>query len=131
MHVRTLIGMSVVAGVLAMSTLTVAAVSSRKVGVFNFTRPTMIAGAVVLGHTVIVHDEAKMARGEACTTVYHYDRKAVTRQGEEIVSFHCRPAARPLTQKALATSEKSLSGLYELREFQLAGEAEGHGVPTR
>jgi hypothetical protein len=131
MRIKTLLGLSVVAGVLAISTLTAAAVSSRKVGVFNFTRPTMIAGAVVLGHTVIVHDEEKMARGEACTTVYHYDRKAVTRQGREIVSFHCRPTARPLTRKALVTSEQSTSGFYEVREYQLAGESEGHIVPTR
>lgn len=131
MHMKTLIGTSVVAGVLAVSTLTAAAVSSRRLGVFNFTRPTMIAGTVVLGHTVIVHDEAKMARGEACTTVYRYDRKAVNRQGDELVSFHCRPTARPLAQKAQATSEQSVGGLFELREYQFAGETEGHGVPTR
>ncbi|MEO5741112.1 MAG: hypothetical protein ABIS29_11005 [Vicinamibacterales bacterium] len=129
---KTLIGTSVLAGAVAISTLAAAGLpSSRKVGVFNFTRPTVIAGAMVSGHVVIAHDDAKMARGEACTTVYHYDRKAVTRQGDEIVSFHCRPTARPLATTAQVRSERSISSPDHLLEYQLAGETEGHIVPSR
>ena len=131
MQIRTFVGTALVAGALVVSTLAAAGVASRKVGVFHFIRPTFIAGTIVSGHTVIVHDDEKMARGEACTTVYRYDRKAATRQGDELVSFHCTPAVRPLATTAQARSERSLSGPDELVEYQLAGETEGHIVPTR
>ncbi len=49
----------------------------------------LIAGSFVSGPVVFVHDDARMARGEPCTSVRRYeDGKGV---GEEIVAFHCRP----------------------------------------
>ena len=131
MQIKTLVGTVIIAGAVAVSTLAAAGMASRKVGVFHFIRPTFTAGAIVSGHTVIVHDDEKMARGEACTTVYRYDRKVATRQGEELVSFHCKPTARPFAKTAQVNSERSISGPDRLLEYQLAGETEGHIVPIR
>ena len=132
MRINTLIGTSIVVGALAASTLTVrAAPGSRKAALFNFLRPTLVAGAIVRGPTVIVHDDEKMARGEACTTVYRYDRKAPRGEGDEVVSFHCKPTPRPIATKAQVHTERFTSGFDELLEYQLVGETEGHGVPQR
>jgi hypothetical protein len=89
----------------------------------------VIAGAFVIGTVVIEHDDAKMAKGEPCTTVYRY--KSDTEFGEPIVSFMCMPQDRPLATKFEATLVHNVSWPDRLIEYQIAGEHEGHGVPDR
>ena len=126
MRMKFLIG-TLVVGVLAVSTL--AAVPSRQSALVRFLRPTIIAGTFVLGTVVFEHDDARMARGEPCTTVYYYDANAKTR-GETIVEFMCVPHERPLASKFEAVTAQTVSWPDKLMEYQFAGDREGHGVPS-
>jgi hypothetical protein len=84
-----------------------------------------------MGPVVFEHDDARMARGEPCTTVYTYDRKT-KRPGNVIVEFMCLPQERPLTANFAATcTRESPAGPERLAEYQFAGDREGHGVPFR
>jgi hypothetical protein len=96
--------------------------------VANFARPTQIAGAIVMGPVLFVHDEAKMETGEACTRVYRY----VPGKGaqEEIVAFICKPTERPIVDTFTATCRRALlNGPDLLTEYQFPGDSEAHGVP--
>ena len=85
MQIRTLVGTALVTGAVAVSTLAAAGAASRKVGVFHFIRPTFIAGAIVSGHTVIVHDGVSL-RPEG---------RHATGRRNRVVPLHAqRPAAR-------------------------------------
>ena len=94
----------------------------------NFTDPVLVAGRFVMGPTLIVHDEEKMARGEACTTFYRVD--PARGQQEAIVSFHCTPVQREVAATTrLTLSQTPLIGCKRLVEYQIAGDSEAHGVP--
>jgi hypothetical protein len=125
MQAKFFIGAAVMMGFLAASTLD--AVPTRRSAVVRFLRPTIVAGSFVIGTVVIEHDDAKMARGEPCTTVYHY--KSENERGEPIVSFMCMPRERPLATQFEATVVGTVSWPDRLTEYQIAGEREGHGVP--
>jgi hypothetical protein len=122
---KVFVGAAVVMGFLAASTLD--AVPTRRAAAVRFLRPTVIAGSFVIGTVVIEHDDAKMARGEPCTTVYRY--KSDDEMGEPIVSFMCIPQQRPVAAKFEATLVQNVSWPDRLVEYQIAGEHEGHGVP--
>ncbi len=66
-----------------------AADSVKKWALVNLTEPTSIAGIFVSGPVMFMHDDAKMAQGKPCTSVYRF----VPGEGikEEIVAFHCEP----------------------------------------
>jgi hypothetical protein len=127
MRMKFFIGAAVMIGLLAASILD--AVPTRRTAVVRFLRPTAIAGAFVIGTVVIEHDDAKMARGEPCTTVYRY--KSDSEFGEPIVSFMCMPQDRPLATKLEVTLIRNISWPDTLIEYQIPGEHEGHGVPDR
>ena len=80
-------------------------------------------GAVILrGEYLVVHDDAMMAKGEACT--YLYDKK-----GKLVASFHCTPVERPKSDRFRAVTRRiDPSGLSELIEIQFAGSTEAHQV---
>ena len=79
------------------------------------------------GEYLFVHDDAAMARGEACTFVY----KGVEEKPENlIVYFHCTPRVRAIAEHFIVRSLEVAPGRYELREFQFAGSPEGHLVPV-
>jgi len=104
---------------------------SQKTALVRFMKPTLIAGAAVMGPVVFEHDDARMARGEPCTTVYAYDTKR-KRPGNVLVEFMCLPQERPLAREFAATcTRESPSGPDRLVEYQFAGNGEGHGVPFR
>ena len=127
MRSKYFIGTVLVIGALAASTL--GAVPTKRSASVRFVRPTLVAGAFVLGTVVFEHDDAKMARGEPCTTVYRF--KSENQVGEPIVSFMCVPRERPLATKFEATIRQSVSWPDRLVEYQIAGEHEGHGVPDQ
>jgi hypothetical protein len=126
MRKNVFIGTALIIGFLGAATLD--ALPNRRAAVVRFLRPTIIAGAFVLGTVVIEHDDDKMAKGEHCTTVYYFDT-ATNGRGEPIVSFMCMPRARDVATKFEATLMKSVSWPDRLMEYQLPGENEGHGVP--
>lgn len=129
----------IIAGVIVLTALigggTLVAGGSSYVGqdkqwtVTNFADPVWVANKLVMGPVLVVHDSNKMARGEACTTFYRF-KPGVGAQ-EEIVSFHCRPRQGRLVEETTFTSVSTEPGCKRLVEYQIAGDAEAHGVPVR
>jgi hypothetical protein len=95
--------------------------------VMKFDRPVNLMGVTLKGEYLFVHDDEAMARGEACTFVY----KGLTETPKKLItSFHCTPAARGEVHYFTVRTSLTLSGQYELKEFQFAGSTEAHLVPV-
>ena len=128
MRSRIIVGSLVACAAL---TLAAAARSSANPAVkwaaINLIDGTLIAGHFVSGPVVFVHDDAKMQRGQPCTSVHRFEPgKGI---GEELVAFHCTPRwgkAPGQFTKAVTTSP---DGLKIMTEYQFAGDTEAHGVP--
>jgi hypothetical protein len=107
-------------------------VPGRQSAIVRFEGPTWVAGQLLAGTYVIVHDESKMARGEPCTALYLM--RTGTYPLEEAVSFRCTPVERTVVRRFTSTirSDWALgTGTFDtLTEFQFAGDSEGHGVPN-
>jgi hypothetical protein len=101
----------------------------RQFAIVEFERPTCVAGEMLIGTYVIVHDRGKMVRGEPCTALYRVGGR--TRPLEEVVSFHCMPHERRVASSFRTTlSLNPALGIDTLVEYQFAGDSEGHGVPV-
>ena len=94
--------------------------------VTQFSQPVRLMGVVLKGEYLFVHDDAAMARGEACTFVYKGNTAV---KGNLVVSFHCIPAQRLKVASFTVRTQQSAPGIDELREFQFAGDTEAHMVP--
>ena len=95
----------------------------------NLIDATLVAGTLVSGPVIFVHDDARMAAGEPCTSVHRFiPGKGV---GEELVAFHCKPrwgqAPKQFTQAVTHTPD----GLRVMTEYQFAGDSEAHAIPAR
>ena len=101
--------------------------SSVKWAAVNLTDTTMIAGKFVSGPVVFVHDDARMARGEPCTTVHRFEPGKGP--GEEIVAFHCKPRWGKAPNRFTAATNTRPDGPPVLTEYQFAGDEEAHIVP--
>jgi hypothetical protein len=102
----------------------------RQSAVVYLQQPTLIGSKIVQGPVLFTHDEAKMARGEPCTTVRLFEpAKGPT---ESIASFHCIQTRRPFVSKfTIKTRPNVADGIgCVLTEYQFAGDNEGHRVPT-
>ena len=93
----------------------------------NFDRTVVLLGVPLKGEYLFVHDDAAMQRGEACT--YVYDGNAAIPK-KLVVSFHCVPVQRAKAKDFVVRSVETSPGITELKEFQFAGDTEGHAVPT-
>jgi len=131
MRSRILVGTLVFVGVFAGAVATIGGVNapSRQSAIVYLTEPTLIGSTIVQGPVVFTHDDAKMARGEPCTTVHLLE--PAKGPAEEIASFHCIPTPRKVVQKFTVTTRPNTALGFGcvLTEFQFAGDAEGHGVP--
>ena len=85
MHSRTRAGILFGAFLIAVTATVASTTPTRQWMTVNFQRPTLVAGVIISGPALIVHDDAKMQKGEACTTVYRFDR--VKGPQQELVSF--------------------------------------------
>ena len=101
----------------------------RQWAVVNFANPVQVLDRVVMGPTLIVHDDAKMAQGEACTSFYRFAPGKGPQ--EEIVSFHCQPETAKVARATTFTYTRGELGCQKLVAYQIAGDAEAHGVPAR
>ena len=101
----------------------------RQWAIVYLTEPTLIGSTIVQGPVLFTHDNAKMTRGEPCTTVSLYE--PAKGPAEEIASFHCIPTARTVAHKFTITTRpnEALGFGCVLTEYQFAGDSEGHGVP--
>lgn len=93
----------------------------------EFTQPVMLHGVMLKGEYLFVHDDAAMARGEACTFVYKGTAEVASKL---VVSFHCTPVQR-FKVSSFTVRTDLVSGVTELREFQFGGDTEAHAVPAK
>jgi hypothetical protein len=101
----------------------------RQSAIVSLTEPTLIGSTFVLGPVVFTHDDAKMARGEPCTTVHLFD-PAAGRATDEIASFNCIPRRGRIVSTFTITTRPSTLGYgCVLTSYQFAADAEVHGVP--
>ena len=104
---------------------------TRQSAVVTFERPTWVAGELLVGTYLIVHDEERMAQDGPCTALYRVGAK--TAPAEEVVAFRCIPRERNAVSgfTATVTSNRAhgIDVFDTLAEFQFAGDMEGHGVP--
>lgn len=109
------------------TTTRAAGVPHKESAVVEFTEPLRVLNVVLKGQYLIVHDDEKMAAGEACTYIYETKRGGADKL---VASFHCTPLMR---QKAATFTFRTALSPYangqELREFQFAGSTESHVVP--
>lgn len=102
-------------------------VAAREKAVMNFGYTVTLMDVPLKGEYLFVHDDAAMARGEACTFVY----KGLNEIPKNLViSFHCTPATRVKANHFIVRTLLVSPGRYELREFQFAGSNEAHLVPV-
>ena len=87
--------------------------------------PSSIVSTIVQGPVLFTHDTAKMANGEACTTLYLWEPGKT--RNEEVASFHCIPTARKAAPKFTLRTEPNLELGFGciLKEYQFAGDTEG------
>jgi len=132
MRSTILVGTLLLVGVSAPGMVTVSGdgVGGRQSAIVYLTQPTLIGSTIVEGPVLFTHDEAKMARGEPCTTIYLFDPR--TGPAEEITSFHCIPKYRHVAHKFILTTQPNAALGFGcvLTEFQFAGDSEGHAVPA-
>jgi len=93
----------------------------------NFSSPVLVGGQYLMGPYLITHDDAKMARGEACTTFYRFEPGQGPK--EAVISFHCRPVQREVCVTTTFSVVSTPDGVKRLTEYQFAGDSEGHGIP--
>ena len=132
MKTRIIVGALIVVGLLGVGTVAsrggVEVSGSRQWTLVNFIDPVSVLGNIVMGPVMIVHDEEKMAGGEACTTFYRFDPSRGPR--EEIVSFHCTPIQRAVASSTtLTVANGHDAGCKKLVEYQIAGDSEAHAIP--
>jgi hypothetical protein len=128
-----------VLSLLIVGTMSVVAVASRGQGAagprtwatINLVDPVWVIDKVMMGPVMIVHDEEKMEQGEACTTFYRFDPARGPQ--EELISFHCTPVQRTVSDTTRLTLSKrgDADGCQRLLEYQIAGETEAHAIPAR
>jgi hypothetical protein len=111
-------------------TATGAVSSHKQTAVVTFKEPVKLLDVVLKGDYMFVHDDKRMAEGEACTYVF----KVIGGTAVDLVcSFHCTPVDRPkaetFTMRSSLISAKST--LQEITEIQFAGSSEGHRVPAK
>jgi hypothetical protein len=100
--------------------------STKESIVVEFPQKVKLLNVVLRGEYVFVHDEEKMARGEACTYIY---TSVAGQPGNLVVSFHCQPAERQKADRFTIVTKRVLPDLLELQEYQFAGSTEAHQVP--
>jgi hypothetical protein len=103
---------------------------SREWAVVYLAEPTLIGSIIVQGPVIFTHDDERMARGKACTTVQLFEPGKGPL--EEIASFHCIPRSAPAPHRFTIKTRPNTKMGYGcvLTEFQFAEDGEAHGVPT-
>src|SRR5262245_66230326 len=132
MRTRIIVGVAVVVALLGVGTFASRAgdvAGSRQWTIANFPDPVLVKDQIVMGPVLIVHDSERMSRGQPCTTFYRFEPGKGPK--EELVSFHCRPNIRTVAAATTFTYVTSPIGCKRLTEYQIEGDAEVHGVPTK
>ncbi len=123
-----IIGAVLAAGI-GLATTGINAAPAVKWAAVNLSDTVLIAGTFVSGPVVFVHDDARMARGEPCTSVHRFDPGKGA--GEELVAFHCTPRWGKAAAKFTNGINRTPDGLRIMTEYQFAGDEEAHLIPAR
>jgi len=102
-----------------------AAAGKKQKAVAQFNDPVRLMGVTLKGAYLFVHDDAAMARGEACTYVYKGEAEIASKL---VVSFHCTPIQRLKIDSFVVRTER-IGGFNLLREYQFSGGTEAHMAP--
>ena len=134
MRSRIIVGSVLLLGVLAVGTIATSGdgvAPPRQWAITNFMAPVLVADQFLMGQYLIVHDEARMARGEPCTSFYRFDPARGPQ--EQAVSFHCTPATRKVVDRLTLTQtdQATVHGIKRLTAYQFAGDCEAHGIPIK
>jgi len=132
MKTRIIVGVVVLISVLGVGTYASRAgevAGSRQWTVVNFVDPVQVKDHIVMGPVLIVHDDDKMGRGEACTTFYRFEPGKGPK--EALVSFHCKPVAKTVVARTTFNVVDTPNGCKRLIEYQVGGDAEAHGIPLK
>lgn len=129
MRSRIIVGALIVVAGLALTATHPAANPAVKWAAVNLVDTVSIAGAFVTGPVVFVHDDAKMARGEPCTSVHRYDKdKGI---GKTLVAFHCTPRWGKAPSTFTRGTAHRPEGPPVMTEYQFAGDEEAHLIPIK
>ena len=134
MRSRIFAGSLLLLGVLAAGTIATGGdgvAPPRQWGIVQFVDPVLVTDQILMGRYLIVHDDAKMERGEPCTSFYRFD--AAKGPQDEVVSFHCTPAMRKIAGQLTVTrtDKNPVIGIARVTEYQFAGDCEAHQIPTK
>ena len=128
MRSRIILGSLVAAAIIAIGSVSTANPAVKWAAV-NLKDTTLIAGKFVYGPVVFVHDDARMARGEPCTSVHRFEPGKGA--GEELVAFHCTPRWGKAPGKFTQATTRRPDGPPVMTEYQFAGDEEAHLIPVR
>ena len=128
-----LIAIAVAIVLLALTSSASAASADNDLAVVDIPDKTQLVKSELLGKYIFIHDDAKMATGEACLYVYRYsvdpNGKPEPKPENLVLSFHCKPIERPKARETVLTYGITDNGSLELREIQFTGSSKGHRVP--
>lgn len=112
---------------------TYAAPPGKDISVVDLPDKTRVMKTTLQGKYIFVHDDEKMAKGDACFYIYEYSTDAAgrpeTRSDKLVVSFHCQSVQREKAIHIVLTYGMVNPELFELREIQFPGRTEAHRVP--
>lgn len=125
---------AILAGVLAAAIVVAVSAKAenapkRESAIVEFTNTVKLVDVLLRGQYLIVHDEERMAKGEACTYVY---RGTAEKVDKLVTSFHCIHMDRAKTDNLKITFTNYGGKPFEtpeILEIQFAGSADGHRVP--
>jgi hypothetical protein len=133
MRSRIIVGSLLLLGLFAVGTIATSGdgvAAPRQWAITNFMDPVLVSDQFLIGPYLIVHDDAKMAAGEPCTSFYRFDRGRGPQ--ERVLSFHCTPATRKVVAALTLTKTAPIPGLdiKRVTSYQFAGDCEAHGIPV-
>lgn len=100
---------------------------NKRKGTIQFNDVVLLQSVPLKGEYLFVHDDAAMARGEACTRVYKGNAEISSKL---VVSFHCVPVERARSTYFVVLTKQVTLGVQEVTAYQFKGDTEAHGVPT-
>jgi len=96
----------------------------------EFTQTVLVNGVFLKGSYLVIHDDARMAKGENCTYIYEYTGNV---QGRLVTSFHCTPVERDRVDNftvLLAPPAQGPAGIRRVTAIQFADSIEAHQLPA-
>jgi hypothetical protein len=134
MRSRIIVGALLVFGVLAAGAFATSGdgvAPPRQWAIVHFTDPVLVTDQILMGSYLIVHDDARMERGEACTSFYRFDPAKGPQQ--EVLAFHCTPSMKKVVDKLTLTQTDPNPAIRiaRLTEYQFGGDCEAHGIPSK